>query len=101
MLLLLLEAVRMSSVFNLRSILVEEVTGSFLTSFSNFWLTISNAVLSLDLRLVCRVNDSLTKGFSKDGISLTRFPDWGITLASILFSIMSNCFPMTSKHWLV
>ena len=34
-------------------LLVEEVAGSFLTSSSNFWLIISNVVLSLDLRLVC------------------------------------------------
>ena len=34
-------------------LLVEEVASSFLTSSSNFWLIISNVVLSLDLRLVC------------------------------------------------
>ena len=53
LLLLLLEAIWMSRVFNLGSLLVEEVVGSFLTSSSNFWLTISSVVLSLDLRLVC------------------------------------------------
>ena len=72
----LLEAVWMSRVFNMGSLLVEEVISSFFTSSSNFWLTISNVVLSLDLRLVCQVTGSLTKGFSKDGIGLTRFLDW-------------------------
>ena len=88
--------------FNLGSLLVEEVVGSFLTSSSNFWLTISSAVLFLDLRLVCRVIGNLTKGFSKDWMGcLTRFPNWGIALASNLSSILSSCFPMTSKHWLL
>ena len=101
MLLLLLEAVWMSRVFSLGSLLVKEVTGSFLTSASNFWLTISNVVLSLDLKQVCCVTGNLTKGYSKDGIGSTRFIVKGMTLASILSSILSSCFPMTSKHWLV
>ena len=96
--LLLLEAIWLSRVFNLGSLLVEEVVGSFSTSFSNFWLTISSAVLSLDLRLVCQVTGNLTKGFFKDGMGLTRFPDWGMELGSILSSILSSYFPMTSKH---
>ena len=98
LLLLLLEAVWMSRVFNVGFLLVEEIVDSFFTSSSNFWLTISKAILSLDLRLVCRVTNNLTKGFSKDGMGLTRFPNWGMALASILFSILSNYFPMTSKH---
>ena len=96
--LLLLAVVWMSRVFNVGFLLVKEVVGSFFTSSSNFWLTISKAILSLDLRLVCQVTDSLTKGFSKDGMGLTRFPDWGMALASILSSILTSCFPMTSKH---
>ena len=60
----------MSRVFNMGSLLVEEVISSFFTSSSNFWLTISNVVLSLDLRLFCQVIGSLTKGFSKDEIFL-------------------------------
>ena len=97
----LLKVVWISRVFSLESLLVKEVIGSFLTSFSNFWLTISNVVLSLDLRLVCRVIGSLTKSFSKEGIGQTRFHNWGITLASIFSSILSSYFLMTSKHWLV
>ena len=62
-------------VSNMGSLLVEEVVGSFLTSSSNFQLTISNAVLSLDLTLVCLVTGNLTKGFSKDEMDLVRFPD--------------------------
>ena len=60
-------------VSNLGSLL--EVADSFLNNSPSFWLTISNVVLSLDRRLVCRVTGNLTRGFSRDGIGLTRFPD--------------------------
>ena len=51
----------------------ERVTGSFFTSFSSFWETISKAVLSLGL-LSCLVVGRLTKGFSRVWIGLLGFP---------------------------
>ena len=50
----------------------ERVTGSFFTSFSSFWETISKAVLSLGL-LSCLVVGRLTKGFSRVWIGLLGF----------------------------
>ena len=85
----------MSKTLSWGLILVEGVTGSFLTSSSSFWVTISKAVLSLDLRLVCWVTGSLTRGFSRARIGLEGFPSWRITLFSICSSILSSCFPMT------
>ena len=76
----LLDAVWMSRLANLRCLLVEEVIGSLFSSSSNFLLTISNAILSLDLRLICRVTCTLTKGFSRDVVDFTRFPNWGMTI---------------------
>ena len=83
----------MSRVANLGSLLVEEVIGSFFTNSSNFWLTIYNFVLYLDLRLICRVTHSLTKGFSRIGIGLTRFFKWGMTIyVHIFILIFINIF---------
>ena len=84
----------MSRVANLGFLLVEQVIGSFFfTSSSNFWLTIYNCVLYLDLRLICRVTHSLTKGFFRAGIGLTRFPKWGMTIyVHIFILIFINIF---------
>ena len=79
----------------------EGVTGSFLTSSCSFLVTISKAVLSLDLRLVCLVVGSLTKGFLRVWTGLLEFPGWRITFFSICFSILSSYFPMTCRQWLV
>ena len=39
-------------------------------------MTISKAVLSLDLRLICLVTGSLTRGFFNVGIDLAWFPGY-------------------------
>ena len=91
----------MSRTLSLGLLLGEEVTGSFFTSSSSFWVTISKAVLSLDLRLVCLVVGSLTRGFSRVGLGLTWFPGWRITLFSTLSSTLLSCFPITCRNWLV
>ena len=69
-LLKLLEAVWMSKTLSLGLLLDEKVTGSFFTSSSSFWVTTSKVVLSLDLRLVCLVMGSLSRGFSRVGLGL-------------------------------
>ena len=71
----LLEAVWMSKTLSLGLLLDEEVTDSFFTSSSSFWVTTSKAVLSLDLRLVCLVMGSLSRGFSRDRLGLAWFPN--------------------------
>ena len=70
----LLEAVWMSKTASRGLMLGEGVTSSFFTNSSSSWVTISKVVLSLDLRLVCLVTGSLTRGFSKVRIGLTWFP---------------------------
>ena len=82
-------------------LLGEEVTSSFFTSFSSFWVTTSKVVLSLDLRLVCLVVGSLIRGFFRVGLGLAWFLGWRITLFSTLSSTLSSCFPITYRHWLV
>ena len=91
----------MSKTLSLGTLLGEGVTGSFFTSSSSFWVTTSKAVLSLDLMLVYLVVGSLTTGFCRAWTSLLGFPGWRITLFSTCSSILSNCFLMTCKHWLV
>ena len=63
----------MSKTLSWGALLGEGVTGSYFTSSLILWVTIFKAILSLDLRLVCLVVGSLTKGFSREGIGLLRF----------------------------
>ena len=64
-------------------------------------MTISKVVLSLDLRLVCLVVGSFTRGFSRVRLGLAWFPSWRIPLFSTLSSTLSSYFPITCRHWLV
>ena len=91
----------MSKTLSLGAILGEGVPGSFFISSSSFQVTIFKAVLSLDLRPVCLVVGSLTKGFLKEGTGLPEFPGWRITLFFTCSFILSSCLPMTCKHQLV